>query len=94
MALRVGRHTFTYATYDASSDVLYAAIEGLPRGRREPSPESHIWRFDDEDRFVGITFMNPRRQLEREGAVYVTLPSGEKERAAGAEQLIRAGQDR
>jgi len=89
MSLRVGRHTFSYATYDASSDVLYAFTEGPPRGRREHTPEEHIWRFDDEDRFVGITFMNPRAQLEREGAVYVTLPSGEKERAAGVEHLIR-----
>jgi len=91
MALRVGRHTFTYATYDASSDVLYAAIEGLPRGSREPTPEEHLWRFDDEGRFVGITFMNPRAQLEREGAVYVTLPTGERVRAAGAEWLVRSG---
>jgi hypothetical protein len=90
VSLRIGRHTFRYATYDASSDVLYAALEGPPSGAREPSPEGHIWRFDDAGRFIGITFMNPREQLGREGAVYVTLPSGEKERAAGAERLIRA----
>jgi hypothetical protein len=90
MSLRVGRHTFRYATYDASSDVLYAAFDGPPSGRREPSPEGHIWRFDDDDRFTGITFMNPREQLDHHGAVYVTLPSGEKERAAGVERLIRA----
>ncbi len=90
MALRVGNHTFSYATYDASSDVLYAAVDGPPRGSREPTPESHLWRFDEEGRFVGITFMNPREQLEREGAVYVTLPTGERQRAAGAEQLIRS----
>jgi uncharacterized protein YuzE len=88
MALRVGRHTFRYATYDASSDVLYASLEDPPRGSREPSPEEHVWRFDEEGRFVGITFVNPRRQLEREGAVYVTLPTGERERVAGAERLI------
>ena len=91
MALRVGRHTFRYATYDASSDVLYAAIEGPPRGSREPTPEHHVWRFDDDGRFVGITFVAPREQLEREGAVYVTLPTGERERVAGAERLIRTG---
>jgi uncharacterized protein YuzE len=90
MALRVGRHTFSYATYDAPSDVLYAAIDGLPRGSREPTPEEHLWRFDEEGRFVGITFMNPRAQMEREGAVYVTLPTGERVRAAGAESLVRS----
>ncbi len=90
MALRVGRHTFRYATYDASSDVLYAATEGPPAGSREPTPEQHLWRFDEEGRFVGITFVNARAQLEREGAVYVTLPTGERERVAGAERLMRA----
>jgi hypothetical protein len=35
--------------------------------------------------------MNPRHQLERDGAVYVTLPSGERERVAGAEAMIRSG---
>lgn len=90
MALRVGRHTFRYATYDASSDVLYAAFEGPPHGSREPTPEQHVWRFDDEGRFVGITFVNPREQLEREGAVFVTLPTGERERVAGAERLMRS----
>jgi hypothetical protein len=34
--------------------------------------------------------MNPRAQLEREGALYVTLPSGERERVAGAERVLRA----
>ena len=90
MALRAGRHTFTYATYDASSDVIYASLGGPPRGTREPTPEHHFWRFDDEGRLVGITFVNPRRQLEEEGAVYVTLPTGERERVAGAERLMHS----
>ncbi|MDX6636517.1 MAG: hypothetical protein QOJ01_28 [Solirubrobacterales bacterium] len=90
MTLRVGKHTFRYASYDASSDVLYAAVEGPPYGSREPTPEQHVWRFDDEGHFVGITFVNPREQLEREGAVFVTLPTGERERVAGAERLMRS----
>jgi hypothetical protein len=89
MALRIGRHTFHFTTYDPPSDVLDAGLEGPPNGRRERSPEDHVWRLDDEGRLVGITFMNPRRQLERDGAVYVTLPSGERERVAGAEAMIR-----
>jgi hypothetical protein len=91
MALRIGRHTFHFTTYDPPSDVLDAGVEGPPEGRRERSPEDHIWRLDEEGRLVGLTLMNPRRQLEREGAVYVTLPSGERERVAGAEAMIRSG---
>ena len=91
MALRIGRHTFRFTTYDPPSDVLDAGVEGPPEGRRERSPEEHIWRLDEEGRLVGITLMNPRRQLEREGAVYVTLPTGERERVTGAEAMIRSG---
>ena len=91
MAIRIGRHTFTWSTYDPPSDVLDVGVEGPPAGRRERSPEEHIWRLDDDDRLVGITFMNPREQLEREGALYVTLPTGERERVAGAERLLRSG---
>jgi hypothetical protein len=91
MAVRLGPYTFRYVTYDPSSDVLDAALEGPRPGRREPTPEAHVWRFDDRDRFFGITLMNPREQLEREGGVFVTLPSGERERVAGAESLIRRG---
>jgi hypothetical protein len=53
------------------------------------TPESHFLRFDNRDRFSGITFMNPRAQLEREGAVYVSLPEGDRARVQGIEQLVR-----
>jgi hypothetical protein len=89
MPLRVGRYTFRYVTYDASSDVLDAAFDGPRPGRREPTPEAHVWRFDERDRFFGISLRDVRGQLEREGAVYVTLPSGERERVSGAEAIIR-----
>lgn len=91
MSLRAGRYTFSHVTYDPPSDVLYAAI-GAPRpGRRVETPESHYLRFDDRDRFSGIIFMNPREQLEREGAVYVSLPDGERARVQGIETLVRGG---
>jgi hypothetical protein len=91
MSLRAGPYTFREATYDAASDVLYASITKPRRGSREPTPEDHVLRFDDRGRFFGITLMSPREQLEREGGVFVSLPSGERVRVHGAEQLIRRG---
>ena len=91
MAIRVGRYTFSDVVYDGPSDVLYASIGDLPSSRRESTPESHIWHFDDRDRFRGITLMSPREQLEREGAVYVSLPTGELERVQGVDALLRRG---
>lgn len=89
MGLRIGRHNFGYVTYDASSDVIYATRDAAPSARREPTPEDHVWLFDDEDRFHGVALMEPRERLERDGAVYLTLPSGEQERVAGVEFTVR-----
>ena len=91
MSLRAGRYTFSHVTYDPPSDVLYAAI-GRPRpGRREETPEAHYLRFDSRDRFSGIIFMNPREQLEREGAVFVSLPEGDRVRVQGIEAFVKGG---
>jgi hypothetical protein len=88
VSIRAGRYTFSHVTYDPPSDVLYAAI-GRPRpGRRVETPESHYLRFDSRDRFSGIIFMNPRDQLEREGAVYVSLPEGDRVRVQGIEAFV------
>ena len=87
--VRVGPYSFRYVTYDASSDVLDVAMVAPRPGRRERTPEAHFLRFDEEGRFFGITFMDARRQLEREGGVYVNLPCGGRERVAGAERFIR-----
>ena len=91
MALRVGPYTFSDVIYDGPSDVLYATIGRLHSSRREPTPEKHVWHFDDRGRFRGITLMSPREQLEREGAVYVSLPTGELERVQGIELELRRG---
>jgi hypothetical protein len=89
VSLRAGRYTFSHVTYDPPSDVLYAAI-GSPRpGSRVQTPESHYLRFDDRDRFSGMILMNPRAQLEREGAVYVSLPEGDRVRVQGIEALVK-----
>jgi uncharacterized protein YuzE len=88
VSLRAGRYTFPYVTYDAPSDVLYASIQPQrSQGRRERTPEQHFLRYDDAGRFVGVTLVEPRSQLEREGAVYVSLPSGDRVRVSVA-QLV------
>ena len=90
MGLRVGRHNFAYVTYDAPSDVIYAKYDGSPSARREPTPEAHVWLFDERGRFHGIALMEPRERLARDGAVYVSLPSGERERVVGVEFAVRS----
>lgn len=90
VSLRAGPYTFTHVTYDAPSDVLYASIAAPRPGTRTETRESHLLRYDERGRFFGITLVNPSNQLAREGAVYVSLPSGERVRVQGAEAAMRA----
>lgn len=87
--MRSGRLVFTNVVYDPPGDVLYARLSGAPTARRERSPEGDTWTFDEEGKPTGVTVMEPRERLERDGAVYVTLPSGERERLQGVEAALR-----
>jgi hypothetical protein len=92
VSLRAGPYTFSHVTYDPPSDVLYASI-GRPRpGTRVETPESHYLRFDSRDRFTGMILMNPRELLERDGAVNVSLPQGDRVRVQGVEAVVRAAE--
>ncbi len=87
--MRVGRHSFPQVTYDPPSDVLYARIGTGPEASRERTEEGDVWTFDDTGRPLGVIVMEPRERLERDGAVYVTLPTGERERLQGVEAAMR-----
>lgn len=90
MSLHAGPYQFRHVTYDAPSDVVYAALEApRPSARQERTAEGHILRFDDEGEFFGIVLVDPRAQLERDGAVYLVLPSGDRVRVQGIEALVR-----
>jgi hypothetical protein len=90
MGIRLGRHNFTRVVYDAASDVLYASLAGIEPVRRAPTPEDDTWLFDERERLIGVRVMEPRQRWERDGAVWVSLPTGERERAAGVEAALRA----
>jgi hypothetical protein len=88
--VRSGRYTFPYVTYDPPSDVLYARISRVEAARRERSPEGDVWTFDGNGHPTGVIVIEPRRRFERDGAVYITLPGGERERLQGVEAAMRA----
>ena len=90
MAVRTGRYSFPYVSYDPPSDVLYGRISNEDASSRERTDEGDIWTYDDRGRPTGIIVMEPRRRFDRDGAVYVTLPTGERERLQGVEAAMRA----
>ena len=89
--MRTGRISFPYVTYDPPSDVLYARVSQGRDATRERTPEGDVWSLDSEGHPTGLIVMEPGDRLARDGAVYVTLPSGERERLQGVEAAMRAG---
>lgn len=87
--MRSGRLTFPEFSYDPPGDVLYARIGGGETARRERSPEGDTWTFDADGRPTGVIVMEPRARFERDGAVFITHPSGERERLQGFEAAMR-----
>jgi uncharacterized protein YuzE len=92
VSIRAGAYTFSHVTYDAPSDVLYAALDRPRPGTRRETPEADVLRFDERGEFFGVILVNPRERLERDGAVRVTLPSGDLVRVQGVEAAIRAAE--
>lgn len=73
--IHLGPYAFDHVVYDARGDVLYMSI-GKPRPASDspPSPEGHIIRFDENDELIGVTIVNAKWLLERDGELLVTFP--------------------
>lgn len=86
----VGPYVFDRVHWDRDVDVLTLGVterDGVGDG---DTAEGHTWMVDDPTiDIVGVIFMWPRRQLERDGGVYITLPSGDRVQAAEVENLVR-----
>ena len=75
MNIRIGPLRFDHVDYDAEHDVLYLHMGEPQRGEGEETPEGHVIRYaPDTGRIVGLTMLGPRRILEREGRIVVTVP--------------------
>ena len=75
MSVTIADIIFDHVSYDAEGDVLYLHV-GDPAqavGFGE-TPEGHGVRLDAEGHVVGLTLVRPKRLLERDGELRVTLP--------------------
>ena len=76
MTVHVGQYEFDHVSYDRDGDVLY-----LRRGERQEAaetfstPEGHAVRMDENGEVIGITIVNAKWLLERDGKITVTVPS-------------------
>lgn len=72
----MGQWRFDRASYDARADVLYLHI-GDPASAVDfgASEEGHHLRYDAAGQVVGLTIVNARCLLERDGEIVVTPPA-------------------
>lgn len=76
MTVHVGPYEFDHVSYDSVGDVLY-----LRHGERRAaadtfgSPEGHAVRLDEHGEVIGLTIVNAKWLLDRDGKIIVTVPS-------------------
>ena len=73
--IRIGPLIFDHADYDADGDVLYLHVGQPQRGEGEETPEGRFLRFaPGTQQIVGLTVINARQVLTRDGRLIVTVP--------------------
>lgn len=83
MNVKINGLVFDRANYDADGDVLYLARgETTEASDAAVTPEGHGIRYDSEGHVIGVTIINARWLLDRDGHVTITLPQ-EVQLAAG-----------
>ena len=66
---------FDRADYDADGDVLYLARgEEVPASDAALTPEGHGIRYGSDGEVIGVTIINARFILDRDGHITITLP--------------------
>ncbi len=73
--VHIGPHIFDRADYDAEGDVLYLHVGEPVEAEGEETPEGHVLRFEPgTQRVVGLTVINARSVIDRDGRLVVTVP--------------------
>jgi uncharacterized protein YuzE len=74
VTVKMGWMTFDDAVYDAVGDVLYLSVgKPTPAADSDVTPEGHVFRYA-HGRVIGLTIINARWLLERDGSITVTEP--------------------
>ena len=75
MNITVGGITFDHHHYDERGDVLYLNVgEPRPAAHGLETPEGHAVHYDENWAIIGLTLLNVRWTLEREGELTLTWP--------------------
>jgi uncharacterized protein YuzE len=73
MTVRMGDHEFDDVVYDAIGDVLYLHHgKPVPAAETFATPEGHAVMFDERAAIIGVTIVNAKWLMERDGRITVT----------------------
>lgn len=91
MSVTIDNTTFTHSHYDPDGDVLYLKTV-VPDNAVEfdSTPEGHAVRFNAAGELVGITIVNARWLLDRDGKIEITLPHHVAVEAAAFDDALLA----
>jgi uncharacterized protein YuzE len=75
MTITIAGISFDHHYYDARGDVLYLNVgEPRPASRGLETPDGHAIHYDESGAVIGLTLLNVRHALERDGGLTLTLP--------------------
>ena len=77
MKITIGGITFDHHHYDERGDVLYLNV-GEPKDETSgyETAEGHGIHYDESGAVIGLTLLNVRWTLDREGEITITWPEG------------------
>jgi len=75
MTIQMGRHKFDDVVYDAVGDVLYLHKgKPVPAAKTDATPEGHAVMFDELGEIIGMTVVNAKWLVERDGQITISMP--------------------
>ena len=75
MSVRIGNREFEKVSYDDVVDVLYLRNEHDEKGvTTYGTSEGHAVRLDAGGNVVGMTIVNARWLIERDGSIVISIP--------------------
>jgi uncharacterized protein YuzE len=75
MTITVGRHEFNDVVYDPEGDVLYLHKgEPVSAAKTLATPEGHAVMLDGPGEIIGITIVNAKWLVERDGQITISVP--------------------
>jgi uncharacterized protein YuzE len=75
MTVRIGAHEFDRVSYDERGDVLYLGrADAEPAAVTDATPEGHAVQLDARGELIGLTVVNARWLIARDGKLVITIP--------------------